>query len=244
MLDWPTVCRLSLTGHRASGGRVAPAFHHTWLHAAGGHAMDQSRRLLPAWLTLCCFGSVHVLQWLQQCHAQGTAPTCPMCQAHMQLAVKWHVWKALFAPEVWQLPARRRGRLDDEGLDGVEQQPAAQVLLQPHNNYLLRHNPRLAELLVDMQQLLAPENVQLLADVQVGRQQQQCHLSLCCHCLHWSVRLADNPTIACTQAFVVFVSPDACCAASFHCVCYISAAGASVAAAAAGERTAAEAAAV
>lgn len=121
----------------------------------------------------------------------------------MQLAVKWHVWKALFAPEVWQLPARRRGRLADEGLDGVEQQPAAQVLLQPHNNYLLRHNPRLAELLVDMQQLLAPENVQLLADVQVGRQQQQHHLSLRSCCLHWLVRLADNPTIACTQAFVV-----------------------------------------
>lgn len=39
----------------------------------------------------------------------------------------------------------------------------------PYNNYLLRHNLRLAELLADMPQLLAPENVQLLADVQVGR---------------------------------------------------------------------------
>jgi hypothetical protein len=107
-----------------------------------------------------------------------------MCQARMELAVKWHVLKALLAPEVWQLPARRRGRLDDEGMDGVEQQPpaAAQVLLQPHNNYLLRHNPRLAELLVDMQQLLAPENVQLLADVQVGRQQQ--HSSSSSDCRH------------------------------------------------------------
>jgi hypothetical protein len=90
-----------------------------------------------------------------------------MCQARMQLAVKWHLWKALFAPSVWQLPARRRGRLGEEGAaEGPEQ--AAAALPAAHNNYLLRHNPRLAELLADMPQFLAPENVQLLADVQVS----------------------------------------------------------------------------
>jgi hypothetical protein len=35
------------------------------------------------------------------------------------------------------------------------------------NNYLLEHQPRLAELLADMPQILAPENVQILAEVQV-----------------------------------------------------------------------------
>lgn len=141
-------------------------------HAAAEGPGDSDGSTLPCGH---CYHQTCLTQWLQQCHAQGTAPTCPMCQARMELAVKWHVLKALLAPEVWQLPARRRGRLDDEGLDGVEQQQpaAAQVLLQPHNNYLLRHNPRLAELLVDMQQLLAPENVQLLADVQELRWQRQ-----------------------------------------------------------------------
>jgi hypothetical protein len=37
------------------------------------------------------------------------------------------------------------------------------------NNYLLEHQPRLAELLADMPQILAPENVQILAEVQVRR---------------------------------------------------------------------------
>jgi len=96
----------------------------------------------------------------------------------MQLAVRWHLWKALLSPSVWQLPTRRRGRFAGEGAaegaaEGIaaaveEQEPVAAVHeAAPHNNYLLRHNPRLAELLADMPQFLAPENVQLLADVQV-----------------------------------------------------------------------------
>lgn len=96
----------------------------------------------------------------------------------MQLAVRWHLWKALLSPSVWQLPTRRRGRFADEGAaegaaEGVaagagEQEPVAAVQEAAlHNNYLLRHTPRLAELLADTPQLLAPENVQLLADVQV-----------------------------------------------------------------------------
>lgn len=84
----------------------------------------------------------------------------------MQLTVKWHLWKALFAPTVWQLPARRRGNMPDEAA-GPEQRAAAAPLPAAHNNYLLRHNPRLAELLADMHVFLAPENVQLLADLQV-----------------------------------------------------------------------------
>jgi hypothetical protein len=109
------------------------------------------------------------LQWLQQCHGQGTPPTCPMCQARMQLAVKWHLRKALFAPAVWQLPTRRRGGGLDEG-PGVpvgEGAAAAGAAPAAANNYLLRHNPRLAELLADMPQFLTPGDVQLLADVQV-----------------------------------------------------------------------------
>jgi hypothetical protein len=88
----------------------------------------------------------------------------------MQLAVKWHVCKAIFAPAVWQLPARRRGRAAEQG-GGAQPEGAEQpVAVQPaHNNYLLLHNPHLAELLADMPALLAPEQVQLLADVQVRR---------------------------------------------------------------------------
>lgn len=103
----------------------------------------------------------------------------------MQLTVKWHLWKALFAPSVWQLPTRRRGRLEEEeplgagagaavAAAGPEEAVAVEVV---QNNYLLSHNPRLAELLADMPQFLAPENVQLLADVQV--KERCCSEGLC-----------------------------------------------------------------
>lgn len=76
-----------------------------------------------------------------------------MCQAALQLDVQWHI-----------LGARRRRQLDRQQLAELG---AAAVDADAANNYLLEHQPRLADMLADMPIILAQENVQLLAEVQV-----------------------------------------------------------------------------
>lgn len=78
-----------------------------------------------------------------------------MCQAPLQLHVQWHLlWH-------WGRPAGAAAAAAGAGGGEAAAGDAA-------NNYLLEHQPRLAELLADMPQILAQENVQLLAEVQVG----------------------------------------------------------------------------
>ena len=43
-------------------------------------------------------------QWLHQCHSQGTTPTCPMCQATIQLEIQWRM------PWQWKSDGARRRR--------------------------------------------------------------------------------------------------------------------------------------
>lgn len=107
------------------------------------HASVASQHSL--WVT----SAARCLQWLQQCHTQGVTPKCPMCQAPMQLNKQWHI----FGP--------RRQPAD-------EQQPRDHANAEAANNYLLQYNPRLADMLADMPNILAQENVQLLAEVQVS----------------------------------------------------------------------------
>eukprot|EP00878_Enallax_costatus_P010980 GHUV01011468.1.p1 GENE.GHUV01011468.1~~GHUV01011468.1.p1 ORF type:complete len:683 (+),score=193.36 GHUV01011468.1:1250-3298(+) len=101
--------------------------------------------------TLPCGHAYHhqcLNQWLQQCRSQGVTPKCPMCQAPMQLNKQWHI----FGPRCLH--------------DG--QQPRDRPEAEAANNYLLQYNPRLADMLADMPNILAQENVQLLAEVQVS----------------------------------------------------------------------------
>eukprot|EP00879_Flechtneria_rotunda_P023781 GHRR01025178.1.p1 GENE.GHRR01025178.1~~GHRR01025178.1.p1 ORF type:complete len:297 (+),score=123.20 GHRR01025178.1:48-893(+) len=113
-----------------------------------------------------CYHHQCLTQWLQQCRSQGGTPTCPMCQARLQLHIHWH----LFGPK----GARNRPHglhaagLAAAGGDGGDGDVGdGDVGDMATNNYLLAHQPRLAELLADMPQILAQENVQLLAEVQV-----------------------------------------------------------------------------
>lgn len=97
------------------------------------------------------------MQWLQQCHSQGVTPTCPMCQAPLQLHVQWHLF------------GTRRRHLANNRQQAAGR--AAQMVngdAEAANNYLLEHQPRLADMLADMPNILAQENVQLLAEVQVN----------------------------------------------------------------------------
>uniref|UniRef100_A0A7R9VBC0 RING-type domain-containing protein n=1 Tax=Chlamydomonas euryale TaxID=1486919 RepID=A0A7R9VBC0_9CHLO len=108
-------------------------------------------------------------QWLHQCHAQGTTPTCPMCQAAIELQV------------MWQLPLlSRHGRADglvlppDGGVgaggDGLE---AAPLMINPNDAVnpehlhllgLLDHQRELQEMLRDMPQILPPEGFMALPE--------------------------------------------------------------------------------
>lgn len=88
-------------------------------------------------------------QWLQQCHTQGVTPTCPMCQSTIQVEIKWHF------PSLWR-HVSTRGPIR-RGAFGVG------------NNFLLARNPRLADLLADMPQLLVPaDNGRLVGEVEVS----------------------------------------------------------------------------
>ncbi|WIA09118.1 hypothetical protein OEZ85_008530 [Tetradesmus obliquus] len=120
---------------------------------------------------ICChaYHQQCLNQWLQQCHSSGATASCPMCQTPLQLSVQWNLlpwrWRrqpALAAPGGAAAAGlgAALGAAAAAGAGGVAAGDAA-------NNYLLLHQPRLALLLADMPQILAPEAVQILAEVQV-----------------------------------------------------------------------------
>ncbi|WIA29195.1 hypothetical protein OEZ86_011706 [Tetradesmus obliquus] len=126
---------------------------------------------------ICChaYHQQCLNQWLQQCHSSGATASCPMCQTPLQLSVQWNLlpwrWRrqpALAAPGGAAAAGlgAALGAAAAAGAGGVAAGDAA-------NNYLLLHQPRLALLLADMPQILAPEAVQILAEVQDLRQQRQ-----------------------------------------------------------------------
>lgn len=116
--------------------------------SGGGGANGSS----PAGYSLACGHSYHsacLMQWLQQCHAQSVAPTCPMCQATIQMELRWH-W-----PRPWGRQAGA-GRVEG-GLELPED-----VLDDPHQPggagaddgfAEMEHHEELLELLHDMPQL-------------------------------------------------------------------------------------------
>jgi len=112
-------------------------------------------------------------QWLHQCHAQGVSPTCPMCQATIQLEVHWrfpYPWKVQdqnvlaaeqHAPEV-ENPLLANMPLHLNNLGGMQMLG------------LLDHQRELQELLQDMPQILPPEGLAVpQAELPPPQQQQQ-----------------------------------------------------------------------
>jgi hypothetical protein len=92
-----------------------------------------------------------------------------MCQTPLQLSVQWNLlpwhWRRQHGTAAAQGPAAAAAAAAAAAGGG-----GAAAAGDAANNYLLEHQPRLAELLADMPQILAPENVQILAEVQVGAQ--------------------------------------------------------------------------
>ena len=138
---------------------AAAAEHPAWMSELSSQpAMPTKGHALP------CGHAFHhacLTQWLQQCHAQGVPATCPMCQRLIQLEVKWHV----------PVPWGRKGR--GAGPGGAAAAAVARAPVQPpSNNYLLAHQPQLAEMLQDMPQILAPEHLALVQEVEDLQQQR------------------------------------------------------------------------
>jgi hypothetical protein len=93
-----------------------------------------------------------------------------MCQTPLQFSMHWSLlpWRRRTQHGLAAAAAAGAGHGAAAGLAGGAAAAAAGAG-DAANNYLLEHQPRLAELLADMPQILAPENVQILAEVQVRR---------------------------------------------------------------------------
>eukprot|EP00798_Chlamydomonas_sp_ICE-L_P023003 gene23003-30195_t len=115
---------------------------HTAANAARGYSLPCGHAYHHTCLT----------QWLHQCHAQGVAPTCPMCQVDIKLEVKWRF------PYPWHPPANQLG------INGAEPPPVPPperdgARVQRRRNRpqaglqiigMLEHQRELQDLLLDM----------------------------------------------------------------------------------------------
>ncbi|KAK2078598.1 hypothetical protein QBZ16_003438 [Prototheca wickerhamii] len=82
---------------------------------------ERPGRMGPA-MSLQCGHAYHsrcILQWLQQCFSQGRMPTCPMCQASIQLEVHYR-WP--FGRRLDEAASDPDGDEDDDAVEGLERE--------------------------------------------------------------------------------------------------------------------------
>lgn len=115
---------------------------------------EQPRAVADGYALPCghAYHKVCLTQWLHQCHAQGVAPTCPMCQQTILLEVKWRF------PYPWRAPRDALDLTGDLDINFDAQHPGHQAGIPDHQR-------ELQELLQDMPHIMPPENLQLAPPV-------------------------------------------------------------------------------
>jgi hypothetical protein len=124
-----------------------------------------------AWVLGCGHAYHHacLLTWLHQCHSQGMAATCPMCQGEIQVQVKWRV------PGMGRAGGRG-GRQQEQQQQQQQEEAGAQGGAegqgqgQGGRQLMLPHQQELMELLRDMPAMLRAQRHEL---AQAGPHEEQ-----------------------------------------------------------------------